>query len=122
MPWLRGSPGSPVDAIIELSGRGWDGGAGMMISIRSLDAALGAEVTGVDASKSLPQADIDAIEAAWRERLVVVLHDQELSDPQLIAFSKNFGELDPPGPNPMDRLRARDRTTIRAQYRRILRA
>jgi len=23
-----------------------------------------------------------------------------LSDPQLIAFSKNFGELDPPGPNP----------------------
>ena len=23
-----------------------------------------------------------------------------LSDPQLIAFSRNFGELDPPGPNP----------------------
>jgi taurine dioxygenase len=26
-------------------------------------------------------------------------HDQN-SDPQLIDFSKNFGELDPPGPNP----------------------
>ena len=25
---------------------------------------------------------------------------QKLSDPQLIAFSRNFGELDPPGPNP----------------------
>src|SRR4029453_5707864 len=25
---------------------------------------------------------------------------QKLSDPQLIAFSKYFGELDPPGPNP----------------------
>ena len=71
-----------------------------MISIKKLDGALGAEVAGVDVSKPLPQADIDAIEATWRERFVVVFHDQALSDPQLIAFSKNFGELDPPGPNP----------------------
>jgi taurine dioxygenase len=71
-----------------------------MISIRNLDGPLGAEVAGVDVSKALPQADIDAIEAAWRERLVVVFHDQSLSDPQLIDFSRNFGELDPPGPNP----------------------
>jgi taurine dioxygenase len=72
----------------------------MMLSINNLDAPLGAEVTGVDTSKPLPQADIDAIEDAWRERLVVVFHDQSLTDPELIAFSKNFGELDPPGPNP----------------------
>jgi taurine dioxygenase len=71
-----------------------------MISIRNLDGALGAEVAGVDVSKPVPQADIDAIENTWRERLVVVFHDQSLSDPQLIAFSRNFGELDPPGPNP----------------------
>jgi taurine dioxygenase len=71
-----------------------------MISITNLDAPLGAEVAGVDVSKPIPQADIDAIEVAWRDRLVVVFHDQDLSDPQLIAFSKNFGELDPPGPNP----------------------
>jgi alpha-ketoglutarate-dependent taurine dioxygenase len=72
----------------------------MTLSIRNLDAALGAEIAGVDVSRSLPQSDIDAIESAWRERLVVVMHGQNLSDPQLIAFSKNFGELDPPGPNP----------------------
>jgi taurine dioxygenase len=71
-----------------------------MISIRNLDGPLGAEVAGVDVSKPLPQADIDAIETTWRERLVVVFHDQSLNDPQLIDFSKNFGELDPPGPNP----------------------
>src|SRR5262245_10817083 len=71
-----------------------------MVSIRNLEAALGAEVAGVDVSKPLPQADIDAIGNAWRERLVVVFHDQDLGDPQLIAFSKNFGDLDPPGPNP----------------------
>jgi taurine dioxygenase len=72
----------------------------MAVQIKNLNAALGAEVGGVDLSKSLPQADIDAIAAAWRERLVVVFHGQNLSDPQLIAFSRNFGELDPPGPNP----------------------
>jgi taurine dioxygenase len=72
----------------------------MAVHIKNLNAALGAEVAGVDLSKPLPQADIDAIGAAWRERLVVIFHGQNLSDPQLIAFSKNFGELDPPGPNP----------------------
>lgn len=72
----------------------------MTISIRNLDATLGAEIDGIDVSKPLPQADIDAIEAAWRARLVVVFHGQSLSDPQLIAFSRNFGELDPPGSNP----------------------
>jgi taurine dioxygenase len=72
----------------------------MSLSIRNLDAPLGAEIAGIDVSKPLPQADIEAIENTWRERLVVVMHDQSLSDPQLIAFSKHFGELDPPGPNP----------------------
>jgi taurine dioxygenase len=72
----------------------------MAIAIKNLDAALGAEIANVDLSKPLPRADIDAIEAAWHERLVVVFHGQILSDPQLIAFSRNFGELDPPGPNP----------------------
>jgi taurine dioxygenase len=72
----------------------------MALSVRNLDAPLGAEIAGVDVSKPLPQAAIDAIEAAWRERLVVVMHGQKLSDPQLVAFSSRFGELDPPGPNP----------------------
>ena len=72
----------------------------MAIAIKNLDAALGAEVADIDLSKPLPRSDIDVIEAAWRERLVVVFHGQLLSDAQLIAFSRNFGELDPPGPNP----------------------
>src|SRR6185437_4152025 len=72
----------------------------MTLSIVNLDSALGAEVRGIDVSKALPQSDIDALEKAWRERLVLVFHGQKLSDPQLIEFSKRFGELDPPGPNP----------------------
>src|SRR5258708_16939156 len=65
-----------------------------------LDAPLGAEVSGVDLAKPLPQSDVDAIETAWRTRLVVVVRGQSLSDPGLLAFSRHFGELDPPGPNP----------------------
>src|SRR6516225_8990917 len=72
----------------------------MTISIRNLDAALGAEVGGIDLSKPVAQDDVQAIEDAWGDRLVVVFRGQKLSDPQLIAFSRNFGELDPPGPNP----------------------
>ena len=72
----------------------------MAISVRNLDASLGAEVGGIDLSKPLARHDIATIEDAWRERLVVVFHGQDLSDPQLIAFSRYFGELDPPGPNP----------------------
>ena len=70
------------------------------MQIKNLDAALGAEVDGLDLAKPLPPAASEAIEAAWRERLVVVFRGQKLSDPQLIAFSRNFGELEPPGPNP----------------------
>src|SRR5215471_12608768 len=72
----------------------------MSLVIKNLDAPLGAEVSGLDLSKPIAPKEVKTIEDVWRERLVVVFHDQKLSDPQLIAFSKNFGELDPPGPNP----------------------
>jgi taurine dioxygenase len=71
-----------------------------VLSIVNLDAALGAQVRGIDLSKPLVQSEVDAIDEAWRTRLVLVFSDQRLSDPELLAVSKNFGELDPPGPNP----------------------
>jgi len=72
----------------------------MALSIRHSNAVLGAEISGIDLSRSIAQDEVDAIESVWRERLVVVFHGQKLSDPELIAFSKRFGELDPPGANP----------------------
>src|SRR6185369_4154581 len=63
-------------------------------------STLGSEVCGVDFSKPLLAEERAAIETALERRLVVVARGQKLSDPQLIAFSRNFGELDPPGPNP----------------------
>jgi alpha-ketoglutarate-dependent taurine dioxygenase len=70
------------------------------VSIRNLGAPLGAEVGGIDLSKPVAREDVETIEGVWRDRLVVVFHEQKLTDRQLIAFSKCFGELDPPGPNP----------------------
>jgi taurine dioxygenase len=72
----------------------------MTAVISNLDAPLGAVVSGVDLAKPLSQGDVDAIETAWRTRLVVVIRGQALSDCELLAFSRCFGELDPPGPNP----------------------
>jgi len=72
----------------------------MTLTVKNLDAPLGAEISGIDLSEPLTSSDLEVIEGVWRDRLVVVFHDQELSDPQLIAFSNYFGELDPPGPNP----------------------
>ena len=72
----------------------------MTIAIENIEAALGAVVCGIDVSRPLAADEIRTFEHVWRERLVVVLRGQKLSDPQLIAFSRQFGELDPPGPNP----------------------
>jgi len=70
------------------------------LQIREMDAALGAEIIDIELAKPLAPNAVEAIAAAWRDRLVVVFRGQRLSDPQLMAFSRNFGPIDPPGPNP----------------------
>ena len=66
----------------------------------SSDKSLGGEIVGLDISKKLTHDQINFINDSWNERLVLVFKKQNLDDPKLIDFSKNFGELDPPGPNP----------------------
>ncbi len=62
--------------------------------------SLGGEIVGLDISKKLTQDQINFINESWDERLVLVFKKQNLDDHKLINFSKYFGELDPPGPNP----------------------
>lgn len=57
---------------------------------------VGAEVRGVDLTR-LDEDQFKAIERAVFEYGVVVIRDCPLNDPQLIAFGKRFGELEPPG-------------------------
>lgn len=58
--------------------------------------ALGAEVRGADLTDLSPQ-DFARIETAYHDHLVIAIRGQSLSDPDLIAFGKRFGELEPPG-------------------------
>jgi taurine dioxygenase len=69
-------------------------------TVTPLADALGAEISGVDLSAPLAPDLIDAIRQAWDTHLVLRFRGQTLSDPQLLAFTRHFGELDPPGPNP----------------------
>jgi len=56
---------------------------------------VGAEVRGVDLA-SASAAQIDAIKQAWYRHDVLVFRGQKLTDDDLLAFSRHFGELDPP--------------------------
>ncbi len=64
------------------------------------DAPLGAEIRGLDASRPLSPATHGALMTAWRKHLVLVFHGQTMSDDALLAFSRHFGDLDPPAANP----------------------
>ena len=62
--------------------------------------SLGGKIVDLDISNKLTQDQINFINQSWDERFVLVFRKQNLDDHKLINFSKYFGELDPPGPNP----------------------
>jgi len=57
-------------------------------------AGLGAEVLDVDLSVPLDDAGRKAFIKAWHDYQVLVVRNQKLTDPQLAAFSSNFGALE----------------------------
>jgi len=62
-------------------------------------ATLGAEVRCGDA-RDLDDAGIAFVRRAWLDRLVVLMRDQTLSDAELVAFGRRFGELEISDPLP----------------------
>jgi taurine dioxygenase len=65
----------------------------MSISVTPMDAALGAEVDGIDLRR-ITDADFAAVYQVWLEHSVLLFRGQTLDDDDLIAFSRRFGELD----------------------------
>ena len=65
-----------------------------------LSEVVGVEVRGLDPRKPVIGQDLDDLIAAWHQHLVLVIRGYPLSDGELVAFSRVFGALDPPGPNP----------------------
>lgn len=64
------------------------------IRVERTGGGLGADVSGVDLSKPIDRETFSAIEAAWLENVVLRFRGQTLTDGQLVAFSRWFGELD----------------------------
>jgi taurine dioxygenase len=64
-----------------------------LIEIVPTGAALGAELRGIDLN-SLDERQFAALERAWHQHQVILVRGQKLSDHDLIAFSRRFGDLD----------------------------
>src|SRR5215475_4190082 len=67
----------------------------MPVTVTRLTPAVGAEIGNVDL-RALSTEDFVAIENAWHRHSVLLVRNQKLSDDDLLAFSRRFGELDPP--------------------------
>jgi taurine dioxygenase len=66
---------------------------GASLHVLPTGAALGAEVRGLDL-RSIDDAIFAEIYRAWLDHSVLLVRDQQLSDDDLIAFSRRFGSLD----------------------------
>src|SRR5207302_2253127 len=80
----------------------WQAGAGQAgcmrvretaIEVRPVSPSIGAEVVGVDCARSLDDATVAAIRAAWLEHLVVFFPDQRLTPESQVAFARRFRAL-----------------------------
>jgi taurine dioxygenase len=63
------------------------------MEIIALSDAIGAEIRGVDLSRPLDGATVDAIKDAWHEHIVLVFHGQTLGVEEHKAFAGAFGEV-----------------------------
>jgi alpha-ketoglutarate-dependent 2,4-dichlorophenoxyacetate dioxygenase len=66
----------------------------MTISIRQIHPVFVGEVSGVDLRHSLTPEEVAAIEAGMDRCAVLVFRDQNITDEQQIAFTRNFGEIE----------------------------
>jgi taurine dioxygenase len=67
----------------------------MAVTVKPLNAAVGAEISWVDLAR-LNDAEFAPIEQAWNRYGALLFRDQHITDDDLLAFSRRFGELDPP--------------------------
>jgi len=74
------------------------------MKVRPVSHAIGAEITEIDLSRPLSEAQWEGIYAAWLEYVVLIFPGQKLTPEQLIAFAGLFGPLDDHREDPASRL------------------
>jgi alpha-ketoglutarate-dependent 2,4-dichlorophenoxyacetate dioxygenase len=67
----------------------------MPITIRQIGTLFVGEVSGIDTAKPVTPEHVAAIEAGMDKHAVLVFRDQKLTDEQQMAFTRNFGALEP---------------------------
>ena len=78
-----------VSLASETPSRGGEGS----LSVERVGVFLGAEVTGIDLTRPLDAATVEAVKQAHAEHGVLVFPDQKLTSAQLMAFGRQLGEL-----------------------------
>jgi taurine dioxygenase len=68
----------------------------MSLQVTPHDGAVGATVSGIDLAQPLDAETVKQLRQAWLDHVVLVFNDQRLSDPELMAFARHFGELEFP--------------------------
>ncbi|MDG2316363.1 MAG: TauD/TfdA family dioxygenase [Gammaproteobacteria bacterium] len=63
------------------------------LKITPINGPLGAEICGINLA-NISDSEFEAIHLAWLDNCVILLRDQELTDQDLINFSKRLGTLD----------------------------
>jgi taurine dioxygenase len=66
------------------------------MEIVPIDAAIGVEVRGIDASKEIDAGSLTRMRKAWAESGLMLLRGQTMDEASLVRFSGNFGELELP--------------------------
>ena len=65
----------------------------MGLKVRQVGPGFAAEIGGIRLSGALSDAEIEELRRVWMENKVAILHDQHLSDQELLAFTKRMGPL-----------------------------
>lgn len=79
----------------------------MAIQVEPITREIGAEVRGVDLTKELSSDEVNAVEKALLDHLVLVFRDQRIDEARHVEFARQFGEIQPPplktqyNPNPL---------------------
>lgn len=63
-------------------------------NVRALPHALGAEVSNIDLSQKMTDAQFEVIKSAFLKHHVLVFRNQPLTDEQHMEFARRFGELE----------------------------
>ena len=79
------------------------------MNINALHTAFAAQIDDIDLAQPISESEFNKIYSTWLKYPLLRFRNQQLTDPQLQAFSERFGELDPapvgkllPGEKPED--------------------